>query len=73
MAVVLTVSLAKVLGWASELPGDGLYTLTLKNQLREPVRNVYCLVVFMVEMVILLMSACFCYQGLIPAGNRKEN
>jgi hypothetical protein len=33
--------------WANQLYEiDGRYTITLKNQLREPIRNVYCLVVF---------------------------
>jgi hypothetical protein len=58
--------------WANDFYVDGSYTLTLKNQLREPVRNVYCLVVFYSRDGNPLDVSMVRYRELIPAGLGKR-
>lgn len=53
-------------------PYDGDYSLTLKNQLREPVKNVYLLVVFYDSQGSPLDVNIVRYSGLIPAGLAKR-
>ncbi|MFH2057582.1 MAG: S1C family serine protease [Pseudomonadota bacterium] len=53
-------------------PYDGDYSLSLKNQLREPVRNVYMLVVFYDSQESPLDVNVIRYAGLIPAGLAKR-
>lgn len=51
---------------------DGDYTITLRNQLREPVRNVYCLVVFYDRAGNPLDADMLLYRDVIPAGLGKR-
>lgn len=51
---------------------DGDYTITLRNQLREPVRNVYCLVVFYDRAGDPLDADMLLYRDVIPAGLGKR-
>lgn len=53
-------------------PYNGEYSLSLKNQLREPVRNVYMLVVFYDSLDSPLDVNVVRYSGLIPAGLAKR-
>ena len=53
-------------------PYDGEYSLSLKNQLREPVRNVYMLVVFYDSQNSPLDVNVVRYTELIPAGLAKR-
>lgn len=50
----------------------GKYTFSLRNQLREPVRNVYCLVVFYDINNNPLDVDVIKYSSLIPAGLAKR-
>jgi hypothetical protein len=47
---------------------QGEYTFSLKNNLREAVRNVYCLVVFYDSQRNPLDISAVSYQQVIPAG-----
>ena len=59
--------------WADQLyEWDGSYTITLRNKLREPVKNVYCLVVFYDRGGNVLDVDVIRYQGVIPAGLGKR-
>lgn len=61
------------LAW--DLPGNqfsGAYSFSLRNQLREPVKNVYCLVVFRDVKGIPLNVDVVRFNGLIPAGLAKR-
>jgi hypothetical protein len=59
--------------WSNQLyEMDGMYSLTLRNQLREPVRNVYCLVVFYGRDGNALDVDMLHYSGVIPAGLGKR-
>lgn len=51
---------------------SGEYALSLRNQLRENVRNVYCLVIFYDAQVNPIDVDVVRYQGLIPAGLAKR-
>lgn len=51
---------------------DGDYTITLRNQLREPVRNVYCLVVFYDRDSSPLEVDMLLHRDVIPAGLGKR-
>jgi len=51
---------------------DGDYTFTLRNQLREPVKSVYCLVVFYDRNGEPLDIDVLFYKDLIPAGLGKR-
>ena len=59
--------------WKSQLYEiDGGYTITLRNQLREPVRNVYCLVVFYDRDGNPLDVDMLRHRDVIPAGLGKR-
>lgn len=51
---------------------DGNYTFTLRNQLREHIRNVYCLVVFYDNRGNPLDVDVINYKDTIPAGLGKR-
>lgn len=60
--------------WSNQLyEANGEYTITLRNQLREPVKNVYCLVVFYDRDGNPLDVDMLHYQDLIPAGLGKRS
>jgi len=59
--------------WKDQLyESDGAYTITLRNQLRDPVRNVYCLVVFYDPKGRPLDVGTLRYRGVIPPGLGKR-
>ena len=61
------------LAW--DLPGNrysGRYSFSIRNQLREPVKNVYCLLVFRDEQGSPLDVDIVRFNGLIPAGLAKR-
>lgn len=61
------------LAWANQLyEMDGRYTITLTNRLREPVRNVYCLIVFYGADGNPLDVSIVYYRDVIPAGLGKR-
>lgn len=65
--------LAGSFAWRNRLyERDGDYTLTLRNQLREPVRNVYCLVIFYDRDGNALDVDMLHYSGVILAGLAKR-
>ncbi len=51
----------------------GAYTITLRNRLREPVKNVYCLVVFYDRNGDSLDVDTLHHRGVIPAGLGKRS
>ncbi|MBW1717327.1 MAG: serine protease [Deltaproteobacteria bacterium] len=53
-------------------PYDGEYSFSLRNQLREPVKNVYMLIVFYDSQGSPLDVNVIRYTGLIPAGLAKR-
>lgn len=58
-----------------DLPGNqfsGGYSFSLRNQLRQPVKNVYCLVVFRDAQRNPLDVAVMQFNGVIPAGLAKR-
>lgn len=57
-------------GWA--LPGDGEYTFSLRNRLRESVKNISCLVIFYDSKGGPIDMDLIQYQGIIPAGLAKR-
>lgn len=54
--------------WGNQLFGFGDYTFTLRNQLRESVKNVYCMVVFYDSSGNPLDVDVVHYEDVIPAG-----
>jgi len=61
------------LAW--DMPGNqfsGGYSFSLRNQLREPVKNVYCLLVFRDAQSTPLDVDVVRFNGLIPAGLAKR-
>lgn len=50
----------------------GYYTMSLRNQLRENVKNVYCLVIFYDSEGNPIDVDVVHYEGLIPAGLAKR-
>lgn len=54
--------------WGNQLFGFGDYSFTLRNQLREDVRNVYCMVVFYDKGGNPLDVDVIHYEDVIPAG-----
>ena len=61
------------LAW--DLPGNqfyGAYSFSLRNQLREPVKNVYCILVFRDAQGITFDVDVVRFNGLIPAGLAKR-
>jgi V8-like Glu-specific endopeptidase len=56
---------------SSSLP-DGSYSFSLVNKLREPVRNVFCLIVFYDVQGAPLDVAMVHYEGVIPGGLAKR-
>lgn len=61
------------LAW--DMPGNqysGGYSFSLRNQLREPVKNVYCLLVFRDALGTPLDVDVVRFNGLIPAGLAKR-
>jgi hypothetical protein len=58
--------------WAYKYMHAGEYALSLRNQLRENVRNVYCLVIFYDVQGNPIDVDVVQYQGLIPAGLAKR-
>jgi len=57
--------------WAADIP-IGRYTFSLRNQLRENVKNVYCLVVFYDKQGNPIDVDVVQYKGIIPAGLAKR-
>jgi hypothetical protein len=58
-----------IFAWKNQLYElDGGYTITLRNQLREPVRNVYCLVIFYDRDGNPLDVDMLIHRDVIPAG-----
>jgi V8-like Glu-specific endopeptidase len=51
---------------------DGSYSFSLVNKLREPVRNIYCLIVFYDVQGDPLDVAVVSYDGVIPGGLAKR-
>ena len=60
------------LTWTYEALQSGDYALSLRNQLRESVKNVYCLVVFYDAQGNPIDVDVVRYQGIIPAGLAKR-
>lgn len=60
------------LTWAYKQMQVGDYALSLRNQLRENVRNIYCLVIFYDAKGNPIDVDVVQYQGLIPAGLAKR-
>lgn len=58
--------------WTSQIFEDGRYSISLRNKLREPVRNVYCLVVFYDKNNQPLDVSLLEYASLIPPGLAKR-
>jgi len=59
--------------WANQYyERDGKYTITLRNQLREPVRNIYCLVVFFDRNGNPLDVDMLHHRDVIPPGLGKR-
>jgi multidrug efflux pump subunit AcrA (membrane-fusion protein) len=60
------------LTWAYSFGQSGEYALSLRNQLRENVKNVYCLVVFYDAQDNPIDVDVVRYEGTIPAGLAKR-
>lgn len=61
------------LTWSDQLyDSDGKYSFTLRNQLREAVRNIYCMVVFYDEDGNALDVNLLHYRDVIPASLAKR-
>lgn len=61
------------LTWSTQLyESDGKYSFTLRNQLREPVRNIFCIVVFYDDKGNALDINALHYRELIPGGLAKR-
>lgn len=60
------------LTWKYTVPQIGFYAFSLQNQLRENVKNVYCLVIFFDAQGTPIDVDVVRYQGLIPAGLAKR-
>ena len=60
------------LTWEFEYAPNGKYALSLRNQLHENVKNVYCLVIFYDSQGAPIDVDVVRYQGLIPAGLAKR-
>ncbi len=61
------------LTWSTQLyESDGKYSFTLRNQLREPVRNIFCMVVFYDDKGNALDINALHYRELIPGGLAKR-
>ena len=60
------------LTWEYEAAQIGAYAMSLRNQLREGVKNVYCLVVFYDSQGSPIDVDVVQYRGLIPAGLAKR-
>ena len=58
--------------WNSGLNGNGSYTFTLQNRLREDIRNVYCFVVFYDKKGNPIETDVVRFQGTIPARLAKR-
>jgi hypothetical protein len=58
--------------WSSQLYVDGSYSFTLRNQLRESVKDVHCLVVFYDRNGKALDFDVVYYRDVIPAGLGKR-
>ncbi len=58
--------------WKYEAMQSGDYALSLRNQLRENVKNVYCLVIFYDAQNNPIDVDVVRYQGIIPAGLAKR-
>lgn len=60
------------LTWEYTYGQTGAYALSLRNQLREDVKNVYCLVIFYGEQGVPIDVDVVRFQGVIPAGLAKR-
>jgi S1-C subfamily serine protease len=58
--------------WASQFFQDGEFTFSLRNRLREPVQDIYCLVIFYDKQNQPLDVAVTQCRGIIPAGLAKR-
>lgn len=56
----------------SILPSEGAFTFSLRNQLKEDVKNVYCLVIFHDKEKKPVDVDIVSYDGIIPAGLAKR-
>ncbi len=60
------------LDWTYQYNHFGYYSLSIRNQLNQPVEDVYCLVIFLDENKIPIDVDVVRYRGLIPAGLAKR-
>jgi S1-C subfamily serine protease len=58
--------------WFADVPGTGSFSISLVNQLREPVQNVFCLVILYDPKGTPLDFTAVQYSGLIPPGLGKR-
>lgn len=58
--------------WVYSRLQNGEFSFSIRNQLREPISNIYCLIVFRDENSLPIDSKVIRYQGVVPAGLAKR-
>lgn len=58
--------------WDDDFLGDGNFTVTIRNVLKQPVQNIYCLVIFHDQQGSPLDFTVVRYSGIIPGGLAKR-